>query len=255
MGKESWSGRLVQHCQLSAGPLSVMVDGPYGMPGLDPCGFPFVLLVCGGVGSTPCVSIMEYLFNNFKSDVRLTNLQKVVFVWAVPDEATLSWYQPLFKAIENDPDARSKFVLKLHVSNSKAGKKPAGDGLSKPLLDGTESKDVRMAVGATDAFVPKYATGRPSLDKVLQELTRDIDAYSPTSTEGEGEFEGPFGNCPRSCMEALPCSHVFHARTAACAAFFCGPAPMGETLELEVAVANMKAKAHYFELHKETFEF
>lgn len=60
----------------------INIDGPYGCPSLDIEDYPVIALVCGGVGVTPCMSMLEYLFRN-QTTLKQKKLRKVFFRFAL----------------------------------------------------------------------------------------------------------------------------------------------------------------------------
>lgn len=82
MGPRTFTGRLYQAAQLQT-PLTVSLDGPYGMP-IDFSQYTKVLLVAGGIGVTPVKSIFESLRGQPVSYLRCVHL-----LWVVRDASLL----------------------------------------------------------------------------------------------------------------------------------------------------------------------
>jgi NADPH oxidase len=86
----------------SDAPIEMYIEGPFGTPSIDIMGdsYKVMLLICGGIGVTPCYSILKYLLHqktHYKS-----GLKKVIFIWTSRNLDT-------FRTIELDlPSANTK---------------------------------------------------------------------------------------------------------------------------------------------------
>ncbi|OZJ04699.1 hypothetical protein BZG36_02535 [Bifiguratus adelaidae] len=81
-----------------------LVAGPYGKPpemkALDPK-VRTIVLMAGGVGASYTVPILEDLVYNSEevdSDTTSTAKRRVIFIWAIKNEAQRSWFQPAIEA-------------------------------------------------------------------------------------------------------------------------------------------------------------
>eukprot|EP00041_Stephanoeca_diplocostata_P026478 m.715088 g.715088 ORF g.715088 m.715088 type:complete len:533 (+) comp22976_c0_seq3:408-2006(+) len=79
---------------------TVLVDGPYGSPGVDIDKSGAIVLVCGGVGVTPLISFLVALHRGTLARGPL--LQDVHFCWTVRDLHAISWFADELRAIADD---------------------------------------------------------------------------------------------------------------------------------------------------------
>jgi len=105
--------------------LHIRVDGPYGDHGLNYRRFPSLLLVSGGIGITPTVSLLKdvYRLGDLSPDMKKgpPSLVEVIFVvWVIPEERMLGWFEPEFKAALEASNKPGQPVLNIWVYVSRA---------------------------------------------------------------------------------------------------------------------------------------
>lgn len=121
MGKNTWTARLarVYGRDASFDSLPVVnIDGPYGNPP------PFMdeqhdtlLLVAGGIGITPIISIFKDQYQlHRQSHPNSKMLKHVYLLWVVRDMSSLEMFREVFDDISNDPHCQSKFHIILRVT-------------------------------------------------------------------------------------------------------------------------------------------
>lgn len=71
--------------------LKMRVDGPYGKPSLDFMQYSTVVLVSGGVGVTPMISILRDLVDRQVSGMPVLT-QAIYFLWVIPDIDAYQWF-------------------------------------------------------------------------------------------------------------------------------------------------------------------
>lgn len=73
-------------------PFDILVDGPYGSLSIDLDAnfttYSHIVLLCGGIGITPMMSVVNQLYRNFYYQKRLA-IKSVRFVWAAKDRETV----------------------------------------------------------------------------------------------------------------------------------------------------------------------
>jgi len=89
----------------------IKVDGPYGRVGVKISDYKVILLLAGGVGVTPMISILKDLMQTSKG-----LLTKVYFVWTVRDPAALEWFCEPLKAAESN----TQIEVRLFATRGKA---------------------------------------------------------------------------------------------------------------------------------------
>jgi predicted ferric reductase len=71
--------------------ISFVVDGPYGHPAIPLEMYQTRILIAGGIGVTPCMSLLQQWMNELDDSPRLHH--RIVFAWSMPDTNPLTWYQ------------------------------------------------------------------------------------------------------------------------------------------------------------------
>ena len=85
-----------------------------------------LVLCAGGIGLTPMISTLYWLYNNYNKNGNkdhnhnIQHIKKVVFIWAVRYEKQLSWANDVLNTIKNG--APELFQCELYVT------KPTGGG-------------------------------------------------------------------------------------------------------------------------------
>jgi len=95
----------------SGGITKIKVDGPYGRVGVKISDYKIIVLLAGGVGVTPMISILKQLM---QSSTGL--LTKVYFVWTVRDPAAFEWFCEPLKAVEGN----TQIEIRLFATRGKA---------------------------------------------------------------------------------------------------------------------------------------
>ena len=262
MGRDSFSSRLfhqIRTAHAGAGDvagMTVRVDGPYGRLQVDLTRYKTIVLVAGGIGITPFLSIIEWAAEQeFACTVHL--------IWTSRVAASFTlWAGTLLRRI-HEGKCVPKFHLHLYTTAATAA---ARSGLrDRPASGGRRSRgamDVRpmppppqrrqyqqhqeeddddvalgLPLSSTDLeaapqvpWKPKLTAGRPNLPALFADLAheaRQVDLASLPS------------------HHAAVISREFGHTVAVLA---CGPASL-------VAQAQSAARAHNFHFHKEVFTF
>jgi ferric-chelate reductase len=93
-------------------PYFIRIEGPYGKPSIRFENYKVLLLVSGGIGATPNISMLQYLANQMKVG-KLAHIEKIYFVWSTRTLDSLEWFRDVFDEVKNDP----KIELNLNISN------------------------------------------------------------------------------------------------------------------------------------------
>lgn len=131
MAPGTWTNKLAQFASEMQNnnripPPLFNMDGPYGNLNEDFSQYKAFYLFAGGVGVTPCMSIMHELFS-LRRDMSFTS---VTLVWTSRDISQLTeWFQKDFAKFREDP--RFKFML--HQSRAANG---TNNGQGIPVLPG-----------------------------------------------------------------------------------------------------------------------
>jgi len=142
MGKNTWTNALKNAIQKGK-ELTIRFHGPYGHVNLNHEVF---VLVAGGIGVTPMMSILCDLFYHRKNHVN-----KVYFNWSIRNLTEASIFYALLQEIRTDP----KFEIIINVTQA--------DTESETLLK--SSNDLTKKTINDDEF--PYLPGRPNYEKLF----------------------------------------------------------------------------------------
>ena len=179
-GAGEWSDRLAAHvASLAAAPsssfasdlrfetieaadpsrLRVLVYGPFANRDLDVLRFDTIVLVGGGVGITPCASLLDTLLHRFEQCQSLPG-KRVHLIWASSSlHALQSWFAPLFARARA---TASRFSLHLyHTSGGRDGGN-VGVSQSQPAADNVIKSGRPPLASLLDAIVAEASNGSSS---------------------------------------------------------------------------------------------
>jgi len=119
--------------------LYVRAEGPYGDINLNYRRFPFMLLVCGGIGITPVMGIIRDCFSR---PHKKRALHTVYCIWSIPSEENYGWFSDVFQGIlDNNNQSNTKLILRVQVSR-------AQNELAPPLYSGRANmKEIMDEIG------------------------------------------------------------------------------------------------------------
>jgi predicted ferric reductase len=90
----NFTKKLVEMANEKGGSLWIRADGPYGKWPMNYARYPNVMLVCGGVGVTPCIALLRHIFHVNRENGTLDGIAKnVYFVWSCKSEQEYSWFE------------------------------------------------------------------------------------------------------------------------------------------------------------------
>ena len=142
--------------------MKVRLDGPHGVGDLEWGQHPVTVLVAGGIGITPGMSIAMHIIKNVKlSDEAIGGGQKshIHLLWTVKHPAHLRWFEEELvelAARASDPAVPVTFDVTIHVTGSV---RPAGS----PEYPMAETQDEYRGPGVV-------VQGRPNMAQYFKEL-------------------------------------------------------------------------------------
>jgi len=190
MGAKTWTDALYNYCLErqtlpdKALPLTVSMDGPYGLP-LDCSEFDSIVLVGGGIGLTPCKSIFETLLNSTaargKASIRTASsgLKKVTLIGTARDHALLSALfadsaSTLERTARRADDQSCQFELQLYRSRTEEDaissevEASTSSGLASPTpVVGDRDPALTLPLGSGSALAAMTTIGRPALEAAI----------------------------------------------------------------------------------------
>jgi NADPH oxidase 2 len=104
--------------------MKIRLDGPYGVGDIQWGLHPVTILVAGGIGITPGMSIAMHIIKNIKlSDEAIRDGQKlhIHLLWIVKDRVHIQWFEDELKeltAVASDPLVPVTFDVKIHVTGN-----------------------------------------------------------------------------------------------------------------------------------------
>ena len=128
MGENSFTGKLHRYVtnMMKAEDLQIEVTGPYGKLSVDLTRYQNVVLAAGGIGVTPMISTLHWLYDQYKLG-NLKQLKKVLFVWTVRYEKQLSWCNDILSKLKKCSEI---FTVQLYVTRP-VGKSVPSSSVSK----------------------------------------------------------------------------------------------------------------------------
>lgn len=127
--------------------LEIFIDGPYGIP-FDYSGYDRVVLVAGGIGITPCHSILSGMLVQSMSSPE--SFPAVDLVWMVRNPEMFDLFKNTWEACKNN----DKFTL--HFYHTRASEQ-----------DVSNQEVVRAGI--------RYQPNRPTMENALRVLAEDND--------------------------------------------------------------------------------
>lgn len=139
MGDEQFTGQLYRMVSRNI-PIKVNVDGPYGALSLRPDDYDVIILVAGGIGITPMISLAHHCLSSRKC-------KKLYFIWTIrdPETISLSCFQDFRAVVSRHPRGAELVDLQIFQTGKLSSTNPhfnasLGDGLSD--ADGPERSSI-----------------------------------------------------------------------------------------------------------------
>ncbi|CAG8492420.1 13358_t:CDS:2 [Ambispora gerdemannii] len=128
----------------SSTPITMRVEGPYGRPSLNFQAFKTVVLIGGGIGVTPIMSLLQDLVDRQVTGNPITT-QSIFLIWTVPNLASYSWFESEIQEVQNKfsalPTEKYRLNIKIFVTRPKESL-PADTTL---LIQGRPSFDTLLS--------------------------------------------------------------------------------------------------------------
>jgi predicted ferric reductase len=200
----------------------VRVDGPYGKLSFNYKRYPNMVLVGGGIGITPLMSIIREIYQldvpeALRSGDQSIWLQHVTLIWTVPTEAEYGWYSDQLKKAQAITEQNLSFPsLTINVFVSRQG--------------ATSEEELQ--------------TGRPNFTEIFSNLSEQIQLGS-----NRRNSESTAGAVPSSDVRiTLPGSQTHRVAVVACG-------PNAIIQEVWDQTQMRSDQTIRYDLHREIFEF
>ncbi|KAG0214369.1 hypothetical protein BGX28_002186 [Mortierella sp. GBA30] len=215
----------------------VLIDGPYGSPSEDAFNYEIAVLVGAGIGVTPFASVLKHIWYSVMQPTKVITLRKVYFFWVCRDRDAFEWFQDLLIALE-EQNLTDFLEIRSYLTGELGSEE-----LNTVLM---EARATAAAHAARLMRRKERRETRSSLEERIESnlsndslSARDRDVItglrSPTYY-GRPNFDKIFGEVA-----------LAHPREQGqVGVFFCGPKPLGKTL-------NRCARKYKFKFHKENF--
>lgn len=161
-GKGSFTNRVLQKFQHGGSSLKsrVFLDGPYGRLSIVPNDYKQIVLIAGGIGVTPLLSI----FNQCVWAAEFRDVERITLIWTVRHaDELLCCDEFMFTAISNEPGDVTPFIpLETptgHSENRKLSSRKCLLFVTQAPSDGT--------VQSSSCGLLTYSAGRPKLESIF----------------------------------------------------------------------------------------
>jgi predicted ferric reductase len=184
-----WTSRLVDLAK-SVPTTHIWFEGPYGSLSFDlddDMRYKTALIICGGIGVTPCQSVGKSLLHAHKTLGR--RLKEVRFVWVVRDLRIVGDIPPL----EGDQDYSSNGPWYRQFSRSDHNDESTPAGVQVDIFCTRSTKDEERETGSLSFNLHH---GRPDLDAIFKDMKRSAIERGETCV-------AVFGCGPISLMSEL----------------------------------------------------
>lgn len=154
-------------------PLRVRIDGPYGVGRFNWQDERLVVLIAGGIGITPGLSIASSLITGMRKLAKASHegpVQQIHLLWAVKEASHIAWFANELRTLHElarRPESRVSFQVTIHVTN----------GATAPSAsDSVELRQIKTAEGVEPWTLER---GRPDIRSwlfAIRELAPNVDA-------------------------------------------------------------------------------
>jgi len=104
--------------------LKIRLDGPYKFGHLQWDRYPVIVLVAGGIGVTPAISIASYIVNRARSSADAAQSWHIHMLWTVKSTQHSVWFEEELSnlaALAADPATPVTFDLEIHATRHEGG--------------------------------------------------------------------------------------------------------------------------------------
>lgn len=179
-GPDTWSGRL-SYATIADG---FVLDGPFGNLSVDlgDLCMRSVALVCGGIGLTPFLAILQDIVAN--NPGAYTHIERLHFVWSVREVELLEAFRPRLEALvaaarAAEAKGRGKgpcLVVDVYQTGGGGRSGSSSGGKDYTIVGSTRGLELgtwQPAQGSAPASAIDYHQGRPSLEALVEDLKAD----------------------------------------------------------------------------------
>eukprot|EP01135_Chromosphaera_perkinsii_P011917 Nk52_evm34s2531 gene=Nk52_evmTU34s2531 len=245
-----WTYRLAEEIKKNTSPTTkvasvqgtgeyIFVEGPHGNVALKAEAYRDFLLVCGGIGCTPMMMILNDLVKQYKNG-RLLN--RVVLVWSLREVSLIEEFAPqLMKAVQANPD-----VFRIHI-NTTLRTDDIGSGVHIRQLLSQRGGACKDRMESKDASLPIIEIGkRPDIAAI-------IDTYYDDNVSRDGSEGIEMGSTQGEEKRASN-NPLYYSYENKVAVLLCGPNQMIKYVTTLATRLNWHHnKKVQFQVHKEVF--
>jgi len=126
-----------------AGQIKIRLDGPYGVEPVQWTQYPVVLLVAGGIGITPGISIASHIVKQAARGGLVGGERHIHLLWSVGDIQHACWFEKELKSIASlasRPDVLVSLSVSIHVTSRSASTQRPRAGQEEHQLGGAMIK-------------------------------------------------------------------------------------------------------------------
>ena len=147
---------------------SLRIDGPYGVGRFNWAKTKLAILVAGGVGITPGLSIASYIIQNSGREQGST--QNVCLLWIVKDISHVAWFENELRELHelaSQANSPTTFSVNIYVSQS-------GSRAQVEESVGSSEKSTNSNAASLQSETPwKISNGRPNLVSWIQGIQNE----------------------------------------------------------------------------------
>ncbi len=122
-----------------AGQIKIRPDGPYGIEPVQWTRYPVVLLVAGGIGITPGISIASHIAEEAARGGLAGGERHIDLLWSVSNIQCACWFEEELKniaALASRPDVLVSLSISIHVTSRGASTQRPRAGQEEHELGG-----------------------------------------------------------------------------------------------------------------------
>ncbi|CUG90073.1 ferric reductase-like protein, putative [Bodo saltans] len=164
----TFTAKLAERAKVNASPpLTIAMFGPHGKLQVPIADCRHVVLVSGGIGVTPMMSILEHISTNIAS---LSLLQTMTFIWVARDQAVINFMKGTIDTLATICGRKVRVNIQLFDTSA-----------NRRLLippSGIEMSDISPSQLPLAAGDPRITPGRPNFQKLFGSVRgEDVGCY------------------------------------------------------------------------------
>eukprot|EP00004_Rigifila_ramosa_P026743 TRINITY_DN845_c0_g1_i3.p1 TRINITY_DN845_c0_g1~~TRINITY_DN845_c0_g1_i3.p1 ORF type:complete len:1027 (-),score=201.31 TRINITY_DN845_c0_g1_i3:76-3156(-) len=168
-----WTGQLLALAHNAPSTLNMRLDGPYGLPSVNHFSHEVVVMVSGGVGAVPFISMLRELIlikTNPQRNQKLADkckIKKVYFIWSCRNAKVAEWFDDTW-ALLNESGLSSFVDLRIYVTTEGIKKIPGAHGQGHEMTEAQKTRPIHA--DAENSAVSGYIIeGRPNYEGIMEE--------------------------------------------------------------------------------------